>query len=237
MVKRRIRVGDADRAVLGHVAKHGMTTKAVLPLDPLVDIPTVDAAKKRLQRLRTAGFLDSAILYENRYYFHLTKKGARFTGETVRDQMHLSDDAKVRAYAGLIFCTDPQTKCQKQSAAEFKQRFAMLWKPGMRLDYYLNISDPQKVRLGYYRVDYSPGSRRWREFIATTKTFIKKRSDNPTFREMIFNGQFEITIITALQDKADGLKQAFEEEDLPPNMPLRFYVIEDLLPLIAPQPF
>ncbi len=235
MVKNNFQIQPTDITLLQHVALHKMTTHEVVAQLPEMNGISIESAKKRLQRLRKAGYLQSADLMEKRRYYHLSQQGAKYLNQPVRKEMHLKDGAKIRAYAGLLLCTDPRLHYEKKSTDDMALDFPELSGPSMRVDYYLNKSEPERTRLGFYKIDYSPASRRWSYTIPRIEAKISKLCNNDTYRDMLLNGLAEMTFITALQDKARALAAALQDADIPEPFTVKFYVIEDLLPLIAPQ--
>ena len=237
MVEKHIRLTAADKAVLEHVARYKMTTEPVLESSGVLPSASREVVKKRLQRLCKAGYLQSQPLFQQRVYYHLTHRSAKLLGEEVHKEMFLKDDPKVRAYGALLFCTDPQSQCHKQTALEFRTKFPMLWKSGMRLDYYINTSVPGRHRLGYFRVDYVPKSPDWKTLVNYVNSYVADRCEQPAWQDVINQGTFEITIITATKKKALILDQEFgDNENISNEINFQFYVAEDLIPLIAPDP-
>jgi hypothetical protein len=95
--------------------------------------------------------------------------------------------------------------------------------------YYLQES-PNK-RVGFLRVDMG-GSGRWDRILSKCAEDGRRIITLPTWREAVLAGEFEITLATALPQKAERLSRALQETDSP--LPIRIAVIPELLNLIAP---
>ncbi len=146
----------------------------------------------------------------------------------------LSDDPKIRCYAALSFCCFQEPRRTKLTAAEFRQRFSKIYSRGDRIDYYID-TDGATPRLGYIRVDMGK-SGRWDHLLGTLHRFVSRKCDNEHFRELILDGGFSITILTAIEQKAQRLQESFEDADFPEALELKCRVVPDLLALIAPSP-
>jgi len=231
-----------DRPVLEHIARHGMTTARILAQQAFMNKVSEAAAQKRLTRLRKAGYLHAAELFERKNYWILSTQAANLLGEPAPKQKFLKEVAKLHTYAGLVLCTDPDTGCGKLTRAEFAKEFPeMIHRDCNR--YYISLLGAGSTRLGYYHVDRVPDSRKWTYTVSAIKQYVAKRTkdkpDDPAarrsakaYRHYMRHGQFEITIITAIEHKVERLEAAFAAADIPKEIAIRFYVIQDLIHLL-----
>ncbi len=234
MVKKRktIRLEERDFDILRHVGRYKLTVVEALERMPFFDQGSPHAAKEALRRLRNGGYLKSETLYRTRRYYHLTRAAANVLDEHPSLANPLTEEPKVRAFAMLSYCCLCEPTQEKLTLAEFRSHFPTLYRDGERPSYYVDTHAARK-RLGYLRVDHG-GFGRWDRVIGKLRDDIAKRCDLPDFRELIVNRGFVITILTALDRKAERIREAIEEADLPCDV--QVFVVPGLLELIAPAP-
>ena len=66
--------------LLNHVARYGITASHVIADTEIVGGANEEATRKQLSRLCQAGYLNSEDLFDQRVYYHLTKRGAKAVG-------------------------------------------------------------------------------------------------------------------------------------------------------------
>ena len=226
---------ERDRFILEHVARYRMTVPQALSELTFFEDSGPHAVKNVLKRLcRSGGYLSSAPLYRNRSYYHLTKRAVRVLGEHDSLAKPLPDEPKTRAYAVLSFCCLQGRGFERLTKDEFEQHFPELYQNQQRREYYIDTAG-DRPRLGFLRVDYG-GRGRWDRLIAKCREDVVKRCDKPAFRKLIDAGDFVITVLTALEKKAERLRQAVAEIEAQLPVPIQVAVIPDLLELIAPPP-
>lgn len=231
--------------VLQHVRRYKMTVLRALERQPFFAGCGPYAAENVVRRLREGGWLKSEWLYDsyaacarrgqqpNSYrYYHLTLAAANLLGEHPQIAQPLKDEPKCRAYAVLAFCCFDEPQREKLTPQEYREIFPELDRPGERINYYIDVDNTRK-RLGYIRVDYG-GYGRWDRLIAYCREDIRKRCDNRAFRQLVLEGSFVITVITALERKAARLRAALDDAQLPAE--IKVHVVPDLLEMIAPRP-
>lgn len=236
---------ERDLDILQHVCRYKMTVARALQRQPFFAEAGPHALGNVIRRLREGGWLQSAWLYDGitspaenstlapRYcYYHLTPAAAALLGEHPSIAQPLKDEPKIRAYAILAFCCFGDVQREKLTPQEYRDMFPELQRPGERTNYYIDTEGPRK-RLGYIRVDYG-GRGRWDRLISSCRDDVRKRCDKRAFREIILQGGFVITIITALEQKANRLQAALQEQQFPVDV--RIHVVPELLELIAPGP-
>jgi len=228
--KKKITLEERDFEILKHVSRYRMTVLEALEQMPFFSGDKPHAAKEAVRRLRSGGYLKSASLYRNRRYYHLTRAAANVLDEPPTASRPLTEEPKARAYAMLAFCVEHGL--EKLTLSEFRSYFSKLYREGERPNYYVD-SRSDINRLGFMRVDHG-GFGRWDRLIGKLKGDIQKRCDLPDFRELISDGRFIITVLTALERKQDRIYDALLESPLP--CVIEVHVVPGLLELIAPAP-
>lgn len=227
-------------AVLEHLARYRITVLPAVQRMPAFGSfgrKRTAAVLRELCRSRMCGH---APLYRNRRYFFLAPRGAEAVAvQSRRDERHdphgpLSEQAKIRNYAILAFCCLGGRRRQRLSAADFENCFPRLYRPGLSMSYYVDTSGPQP-RLGFIRVD-TGGRGRWDRVLAKCRNDLKAHYTDRGFREFIDRQAFEITLITALPQKAQRLAEALAAGRDPTTQMIRISVMPVLLNLIAPPP-
>ena len=88
---------------------------------------------------------------------------------------------------------------------------------------------------GFLRVDMG-GEGRWDRVLAKCAEDVRRHARVPAWQPLIAARRFEITLATALPQKAERLCRAFRDMSPPPEAPIRITVIPELLYFIAPPP-
>ena len=199
-------------SVREHVARYRMTVLAAVQQMPEF---------KSFGRKRTAAFLHQlcrsrtlghAPLYRNRGYFFLAARGSGSNadelqrGSTGDRYGPLSESAKIKNYAMLAFCCLGTRRRQRLSPADFNRCFPDLSRPGLPMNYYVDTSQ-SKPRLGFVRVD-AGGRGRWDRVLAKCQNDAEAHYADSGFRQFIDCQAFEITLITALPQKARRLAES-----------------------------
>jgi hypothetical protein len=115
--------------------------------------------------------------------------------------------------------------------AILQETFPTLGVTSLTAGYYLQATT-EKV-IGFLRVDMG-GDGRWDRVVAKCAEDARAIAIDPTWRERVAAGCFEITVATALPQKAERLGRALQASPTP--LPIRIAVIPELLNLIAPPP-
>lgn len=100
------------------------------------------------------------------------------------------------------------------------------------MNYYVDTSSGPP-RLGLLRVDPG-GCGRWDRVVAKCCEDLRDHERHPGFARLIRGGQFEVTLVTALPQKAERIALAFDAGRV--GAPLRLCAVPELLYLIAPPP-
>ncbi len=187
--------------------------------------PRGDDAVRALDALVKTGQLRSGQLYSEVFYY--------FAAETT-DGGGLSENAKIRNYAMLAVCTQQSERRTRLNQAEFKRYFPGLCRPGLPMNYYVDI-DMGNSRLGFLRVDLG-GHGRWDRILSKARDDARRHKLEPAFRPFVQRDAMEIRIVTTLPQKAERIRREIPERPNPAGIPIHVSVVPELLHLIAPLP-
>lgn len=185
--------------------------------------------RQLLRSCRDAKLLSSALLHSGRRYWFLTEMGAHHCGLDTARSGPLSEMAKLRAYALLLFCCHSDRPRHRLTTEELSQRFPALHRPGMPSTYYFDPAD--LGRIGLARVD-AGHTGRWDRMLQSVRRDLKVHSQRPGFRQLVQAGRFEITVLTVLPTKAKRATIALEAFPASQPCPLHVVALPKLMPLI-----
>ena len=193
------------------------------------------AIQRLLNRLVRERLLSEVWLYAGRRCYLPTTSGLRAITEQPmlpHDQNRpLSEESKIRRFAMLSFCCLGRTRRVRLNRSAPSDSEG---DPGLAIStgcYYIQPGD--NVVYGFLRVDMC-GKGRWDRVVAKCADDARRIRSHNHWKPHTAAGRFEITIATALPQKAERLSRALTES--PAELPVRIAVIPDLLHLIAPVP-
>lgn len=227
-----------QQSLIDHVTRYRMTVVPVI--ERLTGFRGLSrrVLREELQQLCCSGTLGAAPLYRDRHYYYLAGAGHHAgTGPNDAASRHfgpLSEVAKIRNYAMLSFCCLSQQRRQRLTAEDIERFVPDLYRIGMPSSYYVEADGPQS-RLGFLRVD-TGGHSRWDRILAKAREDIRTHSLFQSIREFVARGLFEVSIVTALPQKATRLQQAIEEWPAEQQSLIRVVACPELINLIAPPP-
>ncbi|MEM6484201.1 MAG: hypothetical protein AAF662_04370 [Pseudomonadota bacterium] len=224
-----VMITERDLDVFSHIARYGLTVAEAVARLPGFTTASLAAATNRLNALTRAGFLRRGRLYAGRSYYQLSLKSAKLVGARPETARPISTQVKIRDFGILLFCSLGDIEYRKLTPGEFREGFPQLHRQGQKISYYIAERDG-KVRLGLIRVDHG-GSGAWDRLIDKCRQDVRSRCDQPGYRAFVDEDAFEITVVTAVEHKADRILQAVRENPVP--VPLHVFVAPDLFPLIA----
>jgi hypothetical protein len=229
---------DVRHAMQEHLLRYRMTVLAAVQQMPEF---------KAFGRKRTAAILHQlcrsrdfghAPLYRNRRYFFLAARGSKTVANqspsgSPDDQCGpLSELAKIKNYAMLAFCCLGRQPRHRLNRTDFDRCFPDLTRPGLPMNYYVDTSQSQP-RLGFLRVD-AGGRGRWDRVLAKCRHDVEAHCAQDGFRRFINRNAFEITVITALPQKARRLAESIGTLRDGRVRMIRVSAMPELLNLIAP---
>lgn len=149
-----------------------------------------------------------------------------------RSRLHLSAECKIRRFAMISFCCLGAVHRTRLTPAEMNQQWPTPTSYGNSGCLYRQSTSPSIF--GHLRVDLG-GTGRWDRILAKCLQDARRLSAAPHLHDALAAEQVEVTIATALPQKAERLARALNGCISP--LPIRIAVIPDLLNLIAPTPF
>ena len=220
---------DAFESLLGQIVRYRLSTFAAMARLPEFSDESPRHLRQVLRQCREAGLLSSAALHFGMRYWFLTQDGATHCGLDTSRSGPLSETAKLRAYALLLFCCMSAGPRYRLTANELSERFSLLHRPGMPGTYYLDPTDSGCI--GLARVD-AGHSGRWDRVVQSVRDDILLHMKLPGFRQLIAARRFEITVLTVLPAKAERTASALKSLPEVKHVPVHVVAQPELLPLI-----
>lgn len=217
---------ELQTRLVEHVRRYRI---GVIPIASGMLRATKADVKAAAVELMKSGRLASESLYHTRRYLYecpdeTTRRG---TGP-------VSERAKINALATLLFCSAESDRREILTAAEFQKHFSDLYRPSGSGRYVLDQSSGQP-RLSFVRVDCG-GRGRWDRVICKARRDLDRHRLIAAFDELIERDLFEIHILTALECKAERIRQTLTESAEAPGQRVQVTALPDLIHLVFPQP-
>lgn len=168
------------------------------------------------------------ILHETTLYGYVSC----FVPAAIPTNRPLSEITRIRALAMLNVCASGSRVRRRLNAVEFKKYFPTLHRPGLPMNYYIDLSEEQAT-LGFLRVD-TGGCGRWDRIVAKAMGDVRKHHLEPAFAPFIKRGALEIRVVTALQQKANRISRLLSEKPTILTQSIQVSVVPEILNLIAP---
>lgn len=224
---------DAIEAILGHITRYRLSTFAVMSRLPHFAGESPRHLRRLLRDCREAGLVTSAALHSGSRYWLLTPAGATRCGLDESRSGPLSETAKLRAYALLLFCCLSDKPRHRLTANELSQQFSVLHRPGLPGTYYYDPTD--KGSIGLARIDAGHQGR-WDRVVQSVQDDISLHRKLPGFRQLIAAHRFEITVLTVLPAKAQRTVSVLKSLPEVKQVPVHVVAQPELLPLIHSSP-
>jgi len=220
---------DPIEAVLHHIARYRLSTFATMSRLSELSGLNPRSLRERLREYCDFGELSSAALHAGVRYWFLTPQGATRCGLDESRSGPLSETAKIRAYALLLFCCGSDRPRYRLTADELSSRFPALHRPGMPGTYYLEPAESGCI--GLTRID-AGHSGRWDRIVQSVRDDIALHRKLPGFRQLIQSRRFEITVLTVLPAKAERIASDLLSLPEMKHVPVHVVAQPELLPLI-----
>lgn len=211
--------------VLGRIDRFGMTTVADAHAHVCPDI-TAGGTRKWLERLTGAGWLAAYPLVERENYYVAGPRAVRARRLHPRKARPFGPQAKVTAYATLLFCA--RFPVRKLTADEFRVAFPELCRDRTNEAHYFVERTPPH-RLGLLLVDHGADARR---LPAKAQAVVRARDEVPAFRQVLTDGGFAIAVVCPSDGRARQLRRAFRRRPCR-TAEVRIETVPELLPLLV----
>lgn len=224
-----------ELSVLKLTSLYGLIVPEVIVQLPGFQDVSTDAQHRLMQRLMRWQFIKAAWLYSGRRCYFLTAAGHKAVSH-VHQQRFIHDrppsiETKLRRFAMLSFCRLGRT---------FRTRIKLPLNHDTAIghdespqssNYY--VQNGEFNIYGFLRVDMG-GAGRWDRVVAKCANDARRLKTVPALKEYIAAGTFEITLATALPQKAERLNRALS--DRPAELPIRIAIIPDMFHILTSEP-
>lgn len=215
-----------DRGILAHVARHRLTTVAVLRQALFPDLSQT-AVTKIVSRLCRNHYLGKFTLHHPLRYYVLGDAGVKLLGLGTHRSDALGPQALPLEYAALLYAMLGKQPRTRLTRGELLERFP--WFPERWADA-CHCHDEAGNVLELLRVDFGGTA----DHVARKCVRdIHLRSQTHDFLKLLSSGRFRLVLITATPEKGAALRLALDRHDWPRGLLLHLSVIPELLMLQA----
>lgn len=216
---------ERREAVLDRIDRFGLTTVADAHAHVCPAI-TEGGTRKWFERLTAAGWFNAYPLVERENYYVAGPQAVRVRNLHPRKARAFGPQAKVTAYGTLLFCT--RSPVRKLTAAEFRTQFPDLCRERTsEAHYYVERTPPH--RLGVLLIDHGADARR---LPAKALRVVRARDDMPAFCDLLFDGQFVVSVVCPSPGRAKQLRRAFRRKPCR-TAEVTVVTVPELLPLLV----
>lgn len=193
---------NRDLDILHHVARFRLTTRDIVGRLFFSDA-TASAVGKVLARLISGGWLRQRRLAAQVSYFVLGQAAIRLLNVPPSARRPFTEQSFPLAYGYLAFCIERDL--QRLTAAEFQRQFPDLCRERSPAGGYYLDARTSPCRLGTVLLDRGNPPK---NLLRKVNRLIQQRYKTPGFVQLIQNGWFSITILTAWPVKQKYLESA-----------------------------
>lgn len=201
---------ETQKKILFHVARYRLTVVEAVHRIFYPD-KSRDAARKSLERLCAAGWLQSERV-RSRTFYYLTSKTCSLLGLPATRSDALGAQSLVESFAVLAFCCMHDRTRERLTADDFQTAFA-------------EFADEPGIALAHQHYYYDRHQDNWYLARATVDTggsvaAIKRKcrsiarhaANTPGLNQILSQKRFMVTVLTAEETKAMALATALESE-------------------------
>ena len=222
-------------AILLHVARYGITSPQALAQFHVKGVKTIEQAKHRLTALKRRRDLIGHPLDEIETYYSLSPAASKRLQQAGHDVP--APITSLRRFAQqtamLQLCCQQPGQMQPLTPTEIRQHLPMLNAQRQWTAYYLSTVSNQR-RIGLLRVD-SFSSGRWDRLAHKVHADREQHAMLGDFKSTIDAQQFEITVVTALPEKATRIEEFLNRQDSNFGIDCRVLAMPELLRFVMPQ--
>ncbi len=211
-----------DHDILAHIARHRLTTVAVMQ-QALFPTDSYTAVAKVAARLCRGDYLRKHTLRHPVRYYVLGERGATLLGLGTHRTEMLGPQALPLEYASLLYSTIGQQPRTRLTREELQSRFPWL---SRRWTDACHCFDEANQILELLRVDFGGTA----DHVARKCVQeIHRRSPSHDFLKLLASGRFRLVLITATPEKGAALRMALNRHDWPLGLQFHLSVIPELL--------
>ena len=222
---------DAVMDVMRQVERYRITTFDAAQQLACFEGQGPRSVKAVLKECVRRGWMGNAWLDASRRYWFLLPRGVEVLKLTDRRTGPLSESAKIKAATMLFFCLLGDRDRQVLTPAEVRSQLGC--DRGIPSTYYFDASDSNC--LGLAQIDVGRMGR-WDRIIQTVRKEVGRQLGMEGVNRLLAKSQFEITVITALPQKAQRLTNSMIEYPDLKRIPVKVVACPGLLPLLATAP-
>lgn len=231
MVRKRTknpRLSDRDWEILDLILRYRIVTAEILH-GLYFDDSEPNAVTKVTSRLVRHGFLARHRFLSQRSYFTLGKEACKILGASSKKTQSLGPQALATEFGMLAFCFQTKPYRKRLKVTDIHRHDDTLIARGLDSShYYFDISEDGTKRFGLVRVEQG-----------STPSLIARRCDHelrkrlkiPSFKRLINNDQFVITVVTSTEQKKEEIHIHLRKRRW--RVQLRISVVPELIQLNA----
>jgi len=233
-VQNRI-LSQRELSVLKLTSLYGLIIPEVVARLPGFQDVSANVLHRMMQRLIRWQFITAAWLYAGRRCYFLTAAGQNAISnvhpQRLIDDRPLSIETKLRRFAMLSFCCLGRTLRTRTTLPLDDDASTEPDEGPPSSNYY--VQNGELNIYGFLRVDMG-GAGRWDRVVAKCANDARRLKTIPALNKYMAAGAVEITLATALPEKAERLNRAISES--PTELPIRIAIIPDMFHILVSQP-
>lgn len=223
----KVRMDERDLLILQHVARHRLTTCAVLHRHCFKDLKR-NAVLKILLRLCRENLLQRFPLIYPEVYFTLTAKACQLLGGVSARSLPLGPQSLPTELAALHYCVCGSRYHMRLSRHEVRQSFSWFPKPSNHEIYSKDSPIAESPVLEWLRADLGGPSH---HIVRKTHRRLQAIIDSANAMTALHRQEFRVVFLTATPEKASSIQRAVEPHEWPAGIQLHLAIIPELLPL------
>lgn len=216
-----------DVLILQHIARHRLTTCAVLHRVLFKDLKR-NAVVKILLRLCRENLLQRFPLIYPEVYFTLTAKACQLLGGVSTRSLPLGPQSLPSELAALYYCVCGPRYHKRLSRHEVQQMFPWFPKPSNHEIYSVDSSINEGSVLEWIRADLGGPSH---HIVRKTHRRLQAIVDSEDAMAALNRQEFKVAFLTATAEKAGSIQRAIEPHEWPASTQIHLAIIPELVPL------
>jgi len=222
-------IDERDLLILQHVARHRLTTHAVLHRLFFSELQP-NAVAKITSRLCRDKLLQKFHLIHPQVYFTLTGKACRLLGRVSARSLPLGPQSLPSEFAALHYCVCGPRYHKRLSKHEIRKQFPWFPKPTSHEIYSMDSQDSTGFVMEWIRADLGGPSH---HIVRKTHRRLQSLTDSASSAEALKHGAFRVVLLTSTPEKAHSIQEALAPHGWPDGTLLHLAVIPQLVPLTS----